>query len=177
MKAFKLILFSFLLIGFSNLKAQDIDWYEVIIIPELQNAHFLVVDVDSVGKKCRNRDGRSAYCTLAEKTHDRKLKHLHEKQKESLKNMDMKWTIVDSDSLVSEKYDDKEKYRFIIDYDYDLIGVEKNRTSLIYLKLDFIIIDRISGKILGRTMKYDITHPFKSMEVLVDELHKINQLK
>ena len=31
---------------------QTIDWYELVIIPELKDADFLVVQVDSVGEKC-----------------------------------------------------------------------------------------------------------------------------
>jgi|TARA_B110000091_G_C13804702_1_gene471930 hypothetical protein len=31
---------------------QTVDWYELVIIPQLKDADFLVVQIDSVGEKC-----------------------------------------------------------------------------------------------------------------------------
>jgi hypothetical protein len=156
-----------------EVSSQSIDWYELVIIPEIKNAQFLVVEVDSMGMKCRKRD-EPIYCTVAEEAHDFKLQSLREKQLEALKTLNLKWTLVKEDSLKSEKYKDTVKYPFIIDYDFDLIGLEKVRKSLIYLKLDFLLIDRKTNYILGRSSQYDLNDPFEPMELMIDELIEMN---
>jgi hypothetical protein len=111
---------------------------------------------------------------VAEEAHDFKLQSLREKQLEALKTLNLKWTLVKEDSLKSEKYKDTVKYPFIIEYDFDLIGLEKVRKSLIYLKLDFLLIDRKTNYILGRSSQYDLNDPFEPMELMIDELIEMN---
>lgn len=158
---------------YQEVSSQSIDWYELVIVPEIQKAHFLVVEVDSMGKKCRKRE-EPVFCTVAEEAHDFKLQSLREKQLEALKTLRLNWTLVNEDSLKSETYADTDKYRFIIDYDFDLIGLEKVRKSLIYLKLDFLLIDRKTNYILGRSSQYDLNDPFEPMELMIDELIELN---
>jgi len=158
--------------GFS----QSIDWYELVIIPELNAAKFLVVRVDSVGKKC-NVKREYVYCTEPEEAHDSKVLQLRKTQKEALKGVPLEWKLVDGSELEIGQNADKSQYRYLIDYDFDLIGLDKGRGTVIYLKLDFLLIDRITGKILGRSMQYDLKDPFEPMELLIDELIEINTLE
>ncbi|GEM_PF-3657373 len=153
--------------------AQTIDWYELVIVPELEQAGFLVVRVDSVGKKCSNKRNL-VYCSRTEEVHDNEVAKLRDKQLESLEGVWIKWKMISADSLEVEEFADKSKYRYIIDYDYDLLGLEKEKSSLVYLKLDFLLIDRVSGNIMGRSMQYDLNDPFEPMELLLDELLDMN---
>ena len=172
MKTFLSLLLFPVLLPFCS-KCQTIDWYELVIIPELQNANFLVVQVDSVGKKCEvKRELR--YCTEPEEAHDFKVIDLQKKQFQALNGISLHWKLVNENSLEEGENADKEKYRYLIDYDFDLIGIDKGRNSVIYLKLDFILIDRVTGNILGRSMQYDLNDPFEPMELLIDELIEMN---
>ena len=155
---------------------QTIDWYELVIIPEITDANFLIVRVDSVGKKCLFKR-EYHYCTEPEEAHDYKVLSLQKQQLQALKGSQLNWKIVSENALDKGENADKQKYRYIIDYDFDLIGIEKGRGSVIYLKLDFILIDRATGNILGRSMQYDLNDPFESMELLIEELIDMNSLE
>lgn len=175
MKSYLAVIFSFCILSFSGY-SQSIDWYELVIIPQIGEAKFLIVEVDSVGKRCRvGRENQ--YCTESEEAHDIKVADLKRKQLEALRSLSLGWKLVAEDSLETSENSDKEKYRYLIDYDFDLIGIDKGRSSVIYLKLDFLLIDRITGKIVGRSMQYDLKDPFEPMELLIDELIEINSFE
>lgn len=162
-----------LLVGLSSLQAQVMDWYGLVIIPEIKDANFLVVKVDSIGAKCQK--GRElVYCTEAEMAHDSKLVDLRRKQFSAIDQSQLSLFPISIDSLDFGYYKNKEKYRYLIDYDYDLLTVEKTNNAVIYLKLDFLLIDRKTNEILGRSLQYDLQDPFGPMDLMIDELLEIN---
>ena len=153
--------------------SQAVDWYELIVIPDLQNASFLVSRVDSVHKKCHVRD-ELRYCTDAEYAHDYRVPSLRDEQVKAIKKTLIKCILVSKDSLTNGTFSDLKKYPFLIDYDYDLIGLETGHRENFFLKLDFILIERTTGNILGRSMQYDIEEPFNPMSKLLQELSEFH---
>lgn len=151
--------------------AQEIEWYDLIVISKYRNASFLLMEIDSIYPKCQH--GRKmAYCTTAESVHDSKVIDLRDSQKETLMQLGSNYQLVSRDSINKGRFADLRKFPYLIDYDFDLLSVEKNKATNVYLKLDFLLIERETKKVVARSNHAHLYNPFESLDYLINELEK-----
>ena len=172
----KFLVFLFSILLSTTALSQKVDWYELVIIPDLQNVTFLVIEVDSINQKCSVRE-EPTYCTDAEHAHDYKVPSLRKKQEKAIKKSGLKCELVRREDLNKEKFAQLEKYPFVIEYDFDLIALETGFQEQFFLKLDFLLLDRSTGNIIGRSMQHNIEEPFEPMHELFDELRNFQELE
>ncbi|UTW60732.1 hypothetical protein KFE98_11795 [bacterium SCSIO 12741] len=170
---FSLFVVVFLLCS-GSLFGQKVEWYEVVVVEEWQKVKFLVTSLDSIGMKCHDRRGDKMYCTEAEEIHDSKLRGLRAAQEMAIDEANISVREVSVESLESNAALKSENYPFLIDYEYDLVSIEKTSSTVIYLKYDFILIDRRNGQIVARSQNHNLEKPFLGLEYLMEELEELS---
>ncbi len=139
--------------------AQQVDWLETVIIEQFTNQTILVRELDSIKMHC-TEGRRKAYCSSAEALFDSKIIDLRQEQAELVANFG------DGIELTDNPYGNlkKTKVRYLIDYDFDLMNLSKKRSSLYYLKFDFIIIDLETTEIVARARAQNLNTPFAGLQ-------------
>lgn len=149
----------------NNGVGQEVDWLNTIIIEEYRGHEILVKEIDSVGERCINGRKR-VYCSYSEQLYDKRVLELRSQQNEIVTSYNLSVNVSD----VQLEDVDKEKVRFYIDYDFDLMNVAKERTSLYYLKFDFLVIDVQTNEIVGRARAEHLKNPFEALEQLLEDI-------
>ncbi|MGB0390123.1 MAG: hypothetical protein ACPGD5_01035 [Salibacteraceae bacterium] len=163
------ISFFFTVVFGLSLNAQEVEWYDLIVISKFRSTNYLLMEIDSIYPKCK-QGRKKEYCTTAERIHDSKVVDLRESQKNTLKQLNSNYQLVSQSSIHDATYADFRKYPFLIDY--DLLSIEKNKATNVYLKLDFLLIERETKRVIARSNHTHLYDPFESLDYLIDELEK-----
>ena len=158
-----ILLFPFLF----SCTGQTIDWLDTIVLEQFRGKTIVVKELDSIGKQClagRN----SEYCSNSERLFDSRLSELRKQQREILNAYKMATKVTDKelDKL------DRKKHQFFIDYDFDLLNISKERSSIHYLKFDFLVVDLTTNKIVGRARAENLKSPFDALSTLLDSIQE-----
>lgn len=163
----RLAFFTFsILFSIQHISAQSIDWLETVIIEEFSAKPILLKEMDSLKQRCLVAR-ELKYCTESERLFDSKVPDFRSQMNEFVQKSELNieiWT-------TGQKLDTV-NYRFLIDYDFDLMNVAKKRSLIHYLKFDFIIIDLKNNRTVGRSSCLDENDPFEGFEYLLEQLQE-----
>lgn len=148
-------------------QAQQIDWLETVIVEQFRGEAILIQELDSLGPRCvRGRD--AAYCSNSERLFDSRLNELRKQQRELIQKFDLGIKIVSKDDYKNHH----PKARYLIDYDFDLMHFTKERSTVHFLKFDFIIIDLETNQIVARSRADDLKSPFEGLELVLENIQE-----